>query len=56
MIVILKVLGLAGVTAVIALWESGDCLYSIVVLPGLIVMWLATRQRVRRRARDGIRE
>ncbi len=55
MIVVLKVLGLAGVTAVIALIETGEYCYALLIVPGLIVMWFATRQRAKRRARDGVR-
>jgi hypothetical protein len=38
-------------TAVTWLWAKGDCSLAMLAAPMLCMMWYATRQRARRRAR-----
>lgn len=56
MLYALKLTGFMAVTAVAELWASGDCLISLAALPMLLLMWYATRQRARRRARGSGKE
>lgn len=55
MIVVLKVVGFAGATAVVALLETGDCVAALALIPALGTLWYATRLRAKRRALERVR-
>ncbi len=53
---VLKVTLSAATIAVVALWESGDCLLGLLAVPMLLTMWYAIRLHARRRAPPGVRQ
>lgn len=55
LVLALKVVWAGAVIAVTELLASGDCLLALLFFPLLVLMWVATRQRARRRAREGVR-
>ncbi len=56
MICALKVVLTAATMAVVALWETGNCLLGLLAVPMLLTMWYATRLHARRRAPPGVRQ